>query len=144
MSKIEEKKIKIGWAEVDITPNCKISLAGQFYERITDVIESPLSVTAFAIDSGDEQMVICSTDTICVSHNLNILVKEKLNGKLPFSTDKIILNSIHSHTSYVYDRRSRLSGNSFSYFKSVLPKDMEYKALVSNEDCMSPKMRLSF
>lgn len=144
MSKIEEKKIKIGWAEVDITPNCKIGLAGQFYERITEVIESPLSVTAFAVDSGDEQMIICSTDTINVSHNLNVLVKERLNGKLPFSTDKIIINSIHSHTSYVYDRRSRLAGNSFSYLKQVLPKDMEYQALVSNEECLSPENALEF
>lgn len=46
-------KIKIGWAEVDITPNQKISLAGQFYERGSDVVESRLYVTAFALESDN-------------------------------------------------------------------------------------------
>ena len=34
-------KIKIGWAEVDITPEKgkKISLAGQFFERISEYVE---------------------------------------------------------------------------------------------------------
>ena len=49
-------KIKMGWAEVDITPSEKISLAGQFYERVSNVVESPLTVTAFAVESGDDQM----------------------------------------------------------------------------------------
>ena len=49
-------KIKMGWAEVDITPNQKISLSGQFYERVSDVVESRLYVTAFALESGNDQM----------------------------------------------------------------------------------------
>lgn len=47
-------KIKIGWVEVDITPNQKISLAGQFYERVSDVVESRLYVTAFALESDND------------------------------------------------------------------------------------------
>ena len=47
---MEEKimsKIKMGWSEVDMTPKkgSKISLAGQFFERITDEVESPITVT---------------------------------------------------------------------------------------------------
>ena len=71
-------KIKFGWAEVDITPKKgqKIGLAGQFFERITDEVESPISVTALTIDSGSEQVIMCSCDLVSVDDNLNKIVKE--------------------------------------------------------------------
>ena len=31
--------MKIGWSEIDITPSKKVSLAGQFAERISQYIE---------------------------------------------------------------------------------------------------------
>ena len=43
--------IKIGWSEIDITPSKKVSLAGQFAERISQYIEKPLTATAFAVES---------------------------------------------------------------------------------------------
>ena len=71
--------VKIGWAEVDITPEkgTKIGLAGQFFERITDEVESPVTVTAFALDSGDDQMIICSCDLVSIGVNLKNIVKEE-------------------------------------------------------------------
>ena len=39
-------QVKIGWSEVNITPKEKISLAGQFFERISDEVESKLVQTA--------------------------------------------------------------------------------------------------
>lgn len=147
-------KIKIGWSEVDITPKkgTKIGLAGQFFERITDEVESPITVTAFALESGEEQMIICACDLVAIRDNLNDLVKERLVGKLPISTDKVIISAIHSHTSYVYKGEAALAkklkgkglNNTLQYLKTVLPKDMEYQPLVSNEKCMSPEDALNF
>lgn len=34
--------IKIGWAEESLVPNKKVSLAGQFYERISETVESEI------------------------------------------------------------------------------------------------------
>ncbi len=139
-------KIKIGWSEVDITPKkgVKISLAGQFFERITDEVESPLGITAFALESGDDQMIICGCDLIGIPANLNAMVKENLKDKLPISPDKVIISAIHTHTSYVFPRpnvlawklRNQDPTTSRSYLQENLPPDMEYKPLVSNEKCM--------
>ena len=73
-------KIKIGWSEVDITPKkgTKIGLAGQFFERITDEVESPITLTALAVDSGDDYFIICSCDLVGVGDNLNKIVKDRL------------------------------------------------------------------
>ena len=149
-------KIKIGWSEVDITPKkgTKIGLAGQFFERITDEVESPITVTAFALESGDDQMIICACDLVSIGVNLVDLVKENVKDKINISTDKIILSAIHTHTSYVYERTDAMakkianidvsSANSLQYLKQVLPEDMAYQPLVSNEKCLSPKDALNF
>ena len=141
-------KIKIGWSEVDITPKkgTKINLAGQFFERITDEVESPLAVTAFALESGDDQMIICSCDLVSIGVNLNEMVKENIKDKISVSPDKVIIGAIHSHTSYVYKAQGALakklngqSASTLDVLKKVVPEDMAYQPLVSNEDCMSPE-----
>ena len=43
-------KLLIGWAEESIVPEKKVSLQGQFYERISNYVESEISVTAMAVE----------------------------------------------------------------------------------------------
>ncbi len=145
-------KVKIGWAEVDITPKkgTKINLAGQFYERITDEVESPLKVVAMAVESGNEQMIIAGCDLAAIGVNLNDAVKKTLENKLPIPTSKIIISAIHTHTSYAYGHTSIISKkvgialSSLQYLKTVLPKEMEYQPLVSGEKCLSEEESLKF
>lgn len=67
-------KLRFGWAEIDITPEKgkKIGLAGQFFERITDDVESRISVTALTVDDGNDYFIICSCDLVGIADNLNI------------------------------------------------------------------------
>ena len=103
-------KLKFGWAEVDITPKKgqKIGLAGQFFERITDEVESPITLTAFTIAGDDDYVIMCSCDLVGVGDNLNLLVKEKLKAYKDINPDKVILSAIHTHTSYVYTKKTIL------------------------------------
>ena len=39
------KKILIGWAEESIVPDKKVDLAGQFFERISEYVEKPITAT---------------------------------------------------------------------------------------------------
>ena len=117
-------KIKFGWAEVDITPKKgqKIGLAGQFFERITDEVESPISLTALTVEGDNDYMIICACDLVGVADNLNDIVKERLrNEHKEINPDKVILSAIHSHTSYVYTRESNITqgqAGSFDYQRS--------------------------
>lgn len=141
-------KLKFGWAEVDITPKkgTKIGLAGQFFERITDEVESPITLTALAIDGGDDYVIMCSCDLVAVGDNLNKIVKERLEKDGTVNPDKVILSAIHTHTSYVYKRHSLITtmSGSFDYLKNVIPEDMAYKPLVSSEERMDPEVALEF
>ena len=63
--------IKIGWSEVSIVPEGrKVRLFGQFYERISDVVETPISVTGLAIESGADAAIFVSCDLVSVPHKL--------------------------------------------------------------------------
>ena len=139
-------KIKIGWSEVSITPEkgTKISLAGQFFERITDVVESPVTVTAFALESGDEQLIMVSCDLVSIGGNLMQKVRELVKDKIDVDVNKIILSAIHTHTSWVYAPTRVIKEDNLKVLKELVPKEMEYKALVSNEECIKPEDGLVF
>ena len=91
--------IKIGWSEISITPDKKISLVGQFAERISQYVEKPLMATAMVIDSGDDCAILCSCDLVCVGWNLVLAVRQRLTELgAEFDVSKIILSAIHTHT----------------------------------------------
>jgi len=135
-------KIKIGWAEKDITPNQKIRIAGQFYERVSDVVETPISVTALALESDDgEQAVICSCDLACISEGLVSLVRAELSGTDGLDLNKIIIGATHTHTSYQYDEASGIErvddsnssiDSSVDILKRYLPNGKKYISLESS------------
>ena len=132
-------QIKIGWSEVDITPNKKISLAGQFFERISDEVESRLYAIATAVESDGEVMVLCALDLVSVSDNLYRIVKERFEAATGVSGDKVILSAIHTHTSYTYGRESNLAMPSAKKaIEALMPEDMKYVPLVSGEESMDP------
>ncbi len=92
-------KIKIGWAEEEFKFDKPISLIGQFAERISEYTEKPITATAFAVDSGDDQMVICSTDLAYIGSLLLETVRDKLaNNNVGLDVNKIVIGATHIHT----------------------------------------------
>ncbi len=137
-------KVKIGWSEVDITPSEKISLAGQFFERISDEVESPIAAVAMAVESGDDQMIICAVDLEGIAENLFCGVKERVAAKTGLSADKVIVSAIHSHTSYDYKRSGKFETSTLRYLEQRVPSDMQYLSQVSGERAMDGETALEF
>ena len=143
--------IKIGWAEENITPDKKVSLAGQFAERISQYVEKPLTVTAMAVDSGAEQMVMCSVDLVAVGYNLVEEVRARVAQIVPdLDPQKIILAAIHTHTGPGYPRKRRTKLNvpnaSKDMLIQVLPagkKYVEKEQVTANPDIASGEEVLS-
>ena len=101
-------KYLIGWSEVDITPDKKISLAGQFYERVSEYVETPITATAMAVSSGDEYVIICSADLASVENFLMKEIRARLAVKCPkLDTDRVIVTATHTHTSFTYANRDK-------------------------------------
>lgn len=117
-------RIKIGWAETNITPDKKISLVGQFAERISQYVEKPLTATALAIENGEDHLILCSCDLVGTSWNLVTDVRKKLlTTGSNFDTNKVILNAIHTHTGPGYGGTQRSATQGISViegFKNML------------------------
>lgn len=132
--------MKIGWAEESITPDRKVRLAGQFFERISEYVETPITVTALAVENGGEQLILCSCDLIYTSENLLAAVRKELKGYEGIDTDKIILNATHTHTSMEYERKDLASsGSSLDVLKRFLPDADSYTPLVTENDSVMNK-----
>lgn len=143
--------LKTGWAEISITPEKKMALAGQFAERISEYVEKPITATAMAVSAGDEQMIMVSCDLVSISANLLDAVREKLAGNtVGIDPRKVILSAIHTHTGPVYMRNRRISGYSGSV-KGMLEgflqdgrKYIEKQNVSNNPDIITGKEMLEF
>ena len=137
--------LKFGWAEEEFVLTKPVSLVGQFAERISQYVEKPLTVTAFAVDSGDDQMVMCSVDLVGVSYALCCTIREMLkDNKVGLDPEKVIMSAIHTHTGPGYTGRgiNRYNQGVRSSFRTLLeselPADKKYieSAAVSENDAI--------
>ena len=128
-----------GWGEADLTPAKKVRLAGQFAERVSDSVETPVQAVSLALESENGAVVFCGCDLESVGLNLLALVREKLSVLAPDLDPRcVILSATHSHTSLQYINRNIESRGSLSVLQRYLPDDFRYESAVSeDEDIMS-------
>jgi hypothetical protein len=101
---LQDASLQIGWATGDITPVESASLFGQYYERMSEYVESPLMVTACAIESVDEnglkeQAIMVSMDLTLTTKELQDILKKTVKASIPdFDIRKIFLSATHTHS----------------------------------------------
>lgn len=95
--------LSIGWASADLTPPEPVQLGGQFYVRISEGVNDPLTATALALSSGADGanpgVVLVSCDLGCISDSLYAAVRERVSADIPELPPMcVILNATHTHT----------------------------------------------
>lgn len=91
--------MRIGWSQQDITPDTPVALHGQFNLRIATRIQDPLTLTALALDAGDDHAVIVSVDACVVTGDLLAAARSALAERLPeLNADSLIIGATHTHT----------------------------------------------
>ena len=103
------KSILVGWSSRNITPDRPVALRGQFYERISQYVRDPLTVTALAIEAVNEKCLVydysimVSCDLVSIYKSLSDSVREKLKDKMSnFDVSKIFIFATHTHTGPAY------------------------------------------
>jgi len=96
-----ETTVAVGGANVDITPELPIRLAG-YQSRLAEAtrVEAPLSARALAIGSdADGPVVIVTADVIAVSETMSDAVAAAVRAKHPGLTrERIAVCATHQHT----------------------------------------------
>ena len=124
-----------GWAEVALTPDQKVRLCGQFAERVSEYVETPVFATSLAIEADGDCAVLCSCDLVSIDLNLLQLVRERLAEKAPdFDARKIIISATHTHTSVQYAGKNNDAGNSLKTLMKYLPEDAVYEEMMAGDD----------
>ena len=143
-------KLLIGWAEESIIPDKKVSLQGQFFERISEYVESEITVTAMAVETGSEQMILVSADLVSVADYIMDISREKLAKLAPdVDPQKLIVCATHTHTSHTLGN-SRTDGVSNiittrSILEEFLPDGKHYETLVTpDSSVMTPQEATEF
>ncbi len=91
--------INIGWSEVSITPDKKVSLEGQFAERISQYVEKPLTATVMVVEKDGEHVVFVSCDLVHITAALLEAVRAELSkNTVGLDPNKVIISAIHTHT----------------------------------------------
>lgn len=131
-------KLLVGWAEKSLVPEKKVSLAGQFYERISQYVESEITATAMAVESNGDQMILVSGDLTSIPSFVMSIVREKVANACPeIDTSKIIIAATHTHTSHTLGAPTSTAGaisSSRDILKEFMKGDQEYKPLVTADD----------
>ncbi len=118
--------LKMGWSEIDITPDKKASLQGQFAERISEYVEKPITATALAIEFDDEQAILVSVDINGVSYNLIDEIRKRIAFEnVEIDTKKVIFAATHTHTAPLYPRyQSTAKCGMKQTFRSILEQEL--------------------
>lgn len=96
---LKKERIKIGWAEADITPAEKCELYGQYYQRVSEGVHSPLSATVLAVESeSGEQALMISVDLANFPQEFLNALRERVKRLVPaIVPEKIMMNATHTH-----------------------------------------------
>jgi hypothetical protein len=95
--------LSIGWDSQDITPDKPVELVGQYYQRISERVRDPLSVTALAMEqrtaAGTEAAVMVSVDIVGITKDLQEEIRECIRTQVPGLDPKMVfLNATHIHS----------------------------------------------
>ena len=144
------EKLLIGWAEESIVPEKKVSLQGQFFERISEYVESEITVTAMAVEAGGDQMILISADLTSIPDYFMEISREKM-GKLVPDVDpqKLMICATHTHTSHTLGNSRKKGISSIVTTRAILeeflPEGKQYETLVTpDSSVMTPQEATEF
>ena len=94
----ESKPLRLGWATRDVTPERPVILRGQFNVRISQSVRDPITVTALALDSGDDHCVMVSADRVGVPQHILDGVRDGLQSIPDLDPGKVFVSATHTHS----------------------------------------------
>ncbi len=96
--------MQIGWAAADVTPDRPVLLQGQFYARVSESVNDPLTATALALEGVDgegaaHQAILISCDLVGIEKVHHDALRERVRPRLSgFDVERLIVNCTHTHT----------------------------------------------
>ncbi len=96
------KPLRVGVAEVDITPPLGFPMAGYYFERLAEGTIDPLKAKAlvFRTERSAAALVVC--DLIGIATDLKQVIRQRASEKTGIPAAQIVISATHTHTAPDY------------------------------------------
>ncbi|MCA8994885.1 MAG: neutral/alkaline non-lysosomal ceramidase N-terminal domain-containing protein [Planctomycetaceae bacterium] len=98
----EPVTLRVGLAEVDITPPMGFPMAGYYHERLAEGTIDPLNAKAIVFRDGDRAAALVVCDLIGISTDLSREVRRRASMATGIPAEHIVISATHSHTAPDY------------------------------------------
>jgi hypothetical protein len=95
--------LRIGAAEVDITPPIGYRLAGYFSERLSTGVHDPLHAKALVLQQGPQQLALVACDLIGVPLDVTTNARARTSKRTGIPVSNIVICATHTHTGPLYE-----------------------------------------
>lgn len=99
-----QAELRVGAAEVDITPPVGFPIAGYYHERLATGTRDPLKAKALVLGDGDLRAVVVTCDLTGIATDLTAEVRERVTRATGIPGPLVTLCGTHSHTAPDYGR----------------------------------------
>ena len=89
--------LKVGFAEVDITPPVGTHKIGWLKDIVSDTVLDPLSARVMAIESNGEKAGFIQLDTLCIPREQAARIREEVARRHAFPGDNVMVAATHNH-----------------------------------------------
>ena len=93
--------LRIGTAEVDITPPVGAPMAGYYISRVSTGTHDPLHAKAFVLSDGRTTVAIVACDLVALPRDISEEAREIVQAKIHLAPDHIMITATHAHTTPV-------------------------------------------
>jgi hypothetical protein len=130
----KSKGLRIGAAEIDITPPIGYRMAGYFDERLSGGVHDPLKAKAIVIDQDGTQIAMVFCDLVGVSLNVTTNARAQASQKTGIPYASIVIGATHSHTGPLFDdvRRHYFHEAAVAKYGKDPKEKVYYPALLTN------------
>ena len=116
----QQRWINIGWSQISITPDRPVFNHGQMYQRVSQYVHDPITVTALVLDNGHEQLILLSADMTSIRGNILEKLKKNLSGTKGLDVSKLSFSVTHTHNSSNFGE-TKLT-HSLAIDKEIMPE----------------------
>lgn len=99
-----DEPLRVGVAEVDITPPEGFPIAGYYHERLAEGTIDPLKAKAMVFEQGETSAAVVVCDLTAISRDLCEAIRKRASEKTGIPSDAIAVSGTHSHTAPDYSK----------------------------------------
>ena len=96
------KPLRVGVAEVDITPPLGFPMAGYYFERLAEGTIDPLKAKALVFRTDDSAAALVVCDLIGIATDLKQAIRQRASEKTGIPATHIVISATHTHTAPDY------------------------------------------